>query len=415
MNGADRFQLFFDRITRRTTGCGNVIRARITIDGIIPENHFRELINSNKALRFLAGRYPKREWYSTIYRWKVNKQVDTSRILSIHSEQNAEVKIQQLLATDCTLKPGDSIKLAVVYQKNERTHIIISVNHSLLDYAGMENLIASVAGISKNIIPEKQLKSEGTFIKKFKDTVSATAYVASRTSWNLRRLNKNIQQPKHCIEVFEFTTEESSKIKQHLQNEIKSTALPFFVAVSLAAIHNNKNLLTDKSGDFFIAVPLDRRPASHKNVLTGNYLSFVYFHKADSEMSDIRSLTVTFGAQMIQQARKAIPEKFISLLELFRFLPPAIYWAWMNLPTKGNSTSFALSLLSNSALEKNTFMGFKVIDVTHYPPVISPPGLNIVFTEFRSQLKIIISYDEKRISKSQIQDFIIEVRKNLLN
>ena len=284
-----------------------------------------------------------------------------------------------------------------------------------MDYVGVENLLASISGNMQNLILDKPLKVEGTFFKKFADAVSATAYVAARTSWNLRRLKKNSQVPKASSLVYELSKAESAKVKQYLQTEIKVASLPFFVASTVLALHKDNALLTDIGGDFFIAVPLNRRPASHKNVLLANYLSFVYFHIQDAAMSEVKKIAGIFNSQMIEQARKKLPEKFISLMELFRFLPPIIYRLWMNLPTKGESATFAFSLLSNSCLENKSFMGFTVVDVVHYPPIISPPGLNIVFTEFQSQLKIIISFDENRITKSQVQNFITELKTNLLN
>jgi len=415
MNGADRFQLFFDRTTRRTTGVGNVIRAQVKLQGIIPENQFVDLVATHDGIKLLASICPKRNWYSTLYKWKAKNPADANNILRFHKNKNATSTIEELLCDDCSLKAGFTFRIDVVYDVDLFTHVLLSINHTLMDYAGVENLLASISGNMENLILKKPLKGERTFLKKFADAVSATAYVAARTSWNLRRLKKNNQVAKASIVVTQLTSIESTNVKQYLQTEIKTTALPFFVASAVLALHKNNTLLTDIAGDYFIAVPLNRRPASHKNVLLANYLSFVYFHKQDAAIAEIKKLSASFNSQMIEQARKKMPEKFISLMDLFRFLPPVIYWAWMNLPTKGHSATFAFSLLNNSCLENKSFMGFPVLDVIHYPPVISPPGLNIVFTEFQAQLKIIISFDENRITKSQVQNFIAELKTNLLN
>lgn len=415
MNGTDRFQLFFDRTTRRVTGLGNVIRAQVKVQGIIPEKLFVDLVRTHEGLKFLASIYPKRNWYSTLYKWKTKNTSDATNILRFHKNKNAASIIDKLLGADCALKAGLTLRIDIVYDTDLFTHVFIAVNHALMDYAGVENLLASISGNMENLILEKPLKAEGTFFKKFADSVSATAYVAARTSWNLRRLKKNNQVAIASTIVTELSQAESTKVKQHLQTEIKSTALPFFVASAVLALHENNALLTDNGGDFFIAVPLNRRPTSHKNVLLANFLSFVYFHKQDAAMSEVKKLSASFNSQLIEQARRKLPEKFISLMELFRFLPPIIYRLWMNLPTRGESATFAFSLLNNSCLENKMFMGFPVLDVVHYPPVISPPGLNIVFTEFQAQLKIIISFDENRITKSQVQNFIAEIKTNLLN
>lgn len=415
MNAADRFQFFFDTVARKTTGCGNIIRAEITLEGIVAEKKLRDLIASNKEIQTLSRMYVQRKWHSTLYSFQIKTHVDIHSILHFYQDDAIEQKLVIELSSDCDLHKSSAVRIAVFYLSNETTKIIISVNHTLLDYVGMENLIASLSGNTAEVILEKKLKTEGSFYKKFADTVMATAYVAKRTSWNLRRLKTNTLQPKPCLEVVALSIEESKCVKQNLQSKIKSTALPFFIASSVFALRRYAALLTDKRGDFFIAVPLNRRPLSHQNVLIGNYLSFVYFHQMDTAIGDIKSLTASFNSQMIEQARKGMPQKFASLLQLFRFLPPIIYHWWMNLPTLGQSASFAFSLLPESALATKTFMGFRVKDVTHYPPVISPPGLNIVFTEFRERLKIIISFDENRMTKEQAQLFVSDIRKNLLN
>jgi hypothetical protein len=54
------------------------------------------------------------------------------------------------------------------------------------------------------------------------------------------------------------------------------------------------------------------------------------------------------------------------------------------------------------------------LDVTHFAPVISPPGLNIIFSEFSGRLKVLCSYDENRILKDDVISFLRTLKSNLL-
>ncbi len=413
LNGADRFQLFFDSVSRKNTGIGNIIRTHIIVDGIIPENKFHELVETNEAIRFLASLSPERKWFSPVYRWKLLEEKSTQETLTIHRTGSAGEIIQELHSKDCAFN-SSAIHLDIIYA-SEQTHIFISANHALFDYAGMENFIDLISGNAENIILQKELQVGESFLKKVSNAIAATLFVAARSSWNFRRLIKRKRAAKCALEYLQLSNEDSKQVSHRLQTEIKSPQLSFFVGSSVFSLSKFESLLSDKKGDFFIAVPIDRRSASHKNVLLSNYLSFIYFHTKANDIESVKKSTDLFSQQMIHQARQRIPEKFSSLLHLFRFLPSFIYRLFLDLPSNGHSATFAFSLLANSKMENKSFMRFPVKDVTHFPPVLSPPGLNIVFTEFNLQLKIIISFDECRITKEEVRSLLNEIRKNLLN
>src|SRR5215204_5632142 len=70
LSGADRFQLYFDEIARKNTGIGNVIRAAITLEGIIPEEIIRQNIGENEWVRFLSGLILKKNNFSALFRFE---------------------------------------------------------------------------------------------------------------------------------------------------------------------------------------------------------------------------------------------------------------------------------------------------------------------------------------------------------
>jgi hypothetical protein len=412
LGGADAFQLFFDRLARKRAGVGNVIRAAIVVDGEIPEQAFRSAVNSNRALLELSSLCLKRKWYSPFRALGRSKRAPIpENIFSFHAGDPVAA-ISSALARDCSFANGSPVFVDVIPLVHQ-TCVIISANHVLMDYAGMENLIASFSGAAPPFyLPQKDGPGK-SFFKKLKGAIEATLFVASVSGWNMKRLSLNTGKGKAALEKLELSADETQHVKFRAADEMQSGALPFYLGCSLFSLCSLKKLLAG-SGRYFIAVPVERRPAAGRNAILSNYISFLYFHAGARELKSIKDVSLAFTQQMVSQARKNLPEKFSSLLDLFRFVPDPLYRAFINLPSNGHSGTFAFSLLSGSRLENNSFMGFPVADVTHYAPVVSPPGLNIVFTEFKGRLKIILSFDESRITRESAHELLAGIRKNLL-
>lgn len=414
LNGADRFQLFFDSIARKKTGIGNVIRAVVALGGKISESDFRKKISSNEAIRFLTGFSLKKNWYSTLYYFEPKViSDDHGKFISFHVNEKPETAMEQALARDCNLTTGSPVHIDVIYDQ-DKTHIVFSVNHTLMDYAGMENLLGSVFANQAVVQMMEEKGPSKPFFVKFRETVEATFFVAARTAWNMRRLSVKSEKCKAAFEKLEFTITETEKIRQTASGEIRTNPLSYYLGCSLFSLSRKSELLAGEKGIYFIAVPLARRPQEYKKALLSNFHSYIYFHAKADEIKGIKEISQSFSRQMIMQARRKMPEKFSALLDVFRFIPAPVYRAFIDLPTNGHAGTFAFSLLANSLLENKSFGDCPVVDVTHYAPVISPPGLNIVFNEFAGRLKIILSFDESRMSKDQARSFLDTIRKNLI-
>jgi len=415
LSGADRFQLFFDSVARKKTGTGNVIRAAVIVSGIIPEYDLRQSIIQNEAIRLMCSLSLKQKWYSALYRLENDKHnADPGSMIFFHQDENREDAYIHALSRDCSFYSGSPICIDVIYS-GQQTHVIFSINHVLMDHAGMENLLVSFSESRiMQLLPRK--KRQGKFIlNKIADAIGATLFVAALSGWNMRRLPVISGKRIPDYEKLELTEEETRRANLKLTNEIQTSKLAFFLGCAMHALDASEELLVGNPEKYFVAVPINRRSASDKETVFSNFLSFIYFQAKAGEMKSIKNISQRISQQMILQARKKLPGKFSSLLDLFRFVPATLYRAFINLPGNGDSGTFAFSLLSNSLLENKLFLGFPVTDVSHYAPVISPPALNIVFNEFNGRLKIILSFDESRINKMKARELLLTIRKNLLN
>ena len=414
LTGADRFQLFFDRAARRNKGNGNVIRASVTVKGVLPESAALEILTGSKAVQMISGLTLKKKWYSPIYRLEREDKIPGwEKLLSFHHGKTQDEVLRRVLEFDCPLNGGAPLHVDVAYDKDYTT-VIFSVNHVLMDYAGMENLLSSFSEKKELVLNQEVQHRRKSFFRKFAEAVQVTLFVASRSGWNMRRLAGRKGRCSPAVEKLELTPDETQRAKQYATHEIQAGELSFFLGCSMLALSRHDKLLTGERNKFFVAVPLGRRPQANRHSLMSNFLSFLFFRAGESELFSLKEISKSLSAQMIYQAKKGLPEKFSSLQELFKFIPAPVYRAFIDLPGKGHSGTFAFSLPGNSGLENKLFMGLPVTDVTHYAPVISPPGLNIVFTEFNGRLKIMLSFDENRITVKNARELLHTIRKNLI-
>ena len=382
--------------------------------GIIPEPDFLSMFHANEAVRLISEMRLTKKWYSPLYKFEgSDRPYSPEMICTFHKNDNPANALSAALLREISLRTGPLIHADVIFSEEE-TCIVFSASHVLMDYAGMENLLASFGSGEVKLFPEK-ISSGKSFFGKLSDSIRSTIFVASLSSWNMKRLEKYQSHGNACYEMQELSVDETRRVRILGSEEIKTNPLSFFLGSTTFSLHAHPEMLKRSNGNYFIAVPLDRRNQANKNVLLANYISFLFFNLKPGELKSVKDTAQSISSQMISQARKKLPEKFSALMEIFRFIPAPLYNAFIELPGNGNSNTFAFSMLANSMLENNSFMGLPVLDVTHYAPVISPPGLNIVFTEFNGRLKIMFSFDENRIKREQVKALMNTIKKNLLD
>ncbi len=409
MTGADRFQFFIDKTSRSKTGTGNIIKAHIILRGHVDEETIRKRIRNNKAVNFLSGITQAKKWYSAKHKWRTNQSNNIESVLSFHTIDNPDTLISQLLLRDCSFQKREPIHIDIVYEGLHKTHFLLLVNHSLIDYTGMDLLLNSISSGEELLTFVKPPTIEKSFFKRFIETVSVTFFVAAQSGWDIQRLNKNEEESKAAHQTLTVQGHEWHTYN----NTLPLFGLPHFLAASVKALSLQKSLIPDSKLSFFIPSPIDRRSPAYQKVLLSNYMSFLFFKAEEKDLVSTSHLRKLFTHQMIQQARKGIPEKFQSLMNIFSFLPAFIYEAFLNLPSKGHSSTFALSVLPKSLLEGGKFMGSIIEDYTHYPPIIPAPGLNIVFMEMKEGIKIIAGFDKSMISENEAGLFLKEIKHQL--
>lgn len=407
MTGADRFQLILDENGRKKSGIGNVLRTHIITKGHLPENEIKERFLKNEGIKFLLNTSLSKKWNSPITKWKNKEILNASELISFYHSDDINILLNDFLKRDCNIKTGTALSLDIVYESNQKTHFIFSVNHTLIDYAGFEMLLRSFSSGQNEYELNEKINKRYSFSRNIINTIKATAFVAARSGWNIQCLKKTMAKP-----VLAFHSIEISKTKLKNTNR-KVNGIPLYLASTIFAWSRQKNYQEMKDLPLFIPTPVERRFGKSKNALRSNYLSFLFFRIDKIDITDIQNLSEKILKQLILQAKLNIPDKFQSLLDVFAYLPDSIYKAFINLPSKGKSSTFAFSSLPISFLQSGDFCGQSVENYTYYPPFLSPPGINIVFMEMKEGLKIITSFDVNRISKEEVTLLLAEIKNSL--
>ena len=244
MTGADRFQLFLDTDGRKNTGIGNVIKTHIILEGILTREHITEIISKNKAIEYLSSLTIKRKWYTFKLFWVVDKKPKIDKIISYSESKTIQELISKALKYDCIPNNNSPIHFnAIIDTEQKQTHIIISVNHSLLDYAGMELLLKSFSKAFSNLILQKSPPKPFPILKRLLQTAQATAFVAKRSGWNIQRLGKTSASSIPIFRQIKISNEEL----QSGNNSSETNNLPRYLACSIYALNKNTTIFNTRN------------------------------------------------------------------------------------------------------------------------------------------------------------------------
>jgi hypothetical protein len=396
---------------RKKSGLGNVIRTHICIQGLLAQDEIENKFQKNIAINFLAPISPSKKWYSTKYFWKEDKDRKNSLSINFYQAKTIEPLFSELLTRDCDFKKYGAIHLDVIYEAEQKTHLILSVNHCLLDYHGMELMLQNISTGEGELHFSTSLSGPQNNFSRFLKTIQASLFLAGRSGWNIQGLKKNSLASVPAFHSIKINKEDWLPNR----NAEKHKGLPLYLASSVHALSRQNSILRGSRQAFFIPSPVSTRNADTRNVLLSNNLSFLFYRIDPRQISSVEDLRSILLKQTIEQAKLKIPEKFVSLMDAFSYLPEFIYKAFINLPSRGRTSTFAFSLLPGSFLDKGFFLGHEVLDFTHFPPFLSPPGLNIVFMEENENIKIVLSYDQNRLSKESVILLLKDIKANLIN
>ena len=189
----------------------------------------------------------------------------------------------------------------------------------------------------------------------------------------------------------------------------------FHLAATLIELHQLHERTGSPSASYVVPVPVGLRPKGTRAPLFSNQVATILHQFFPNQLANMELAVAAFKAQQADCLREDQIDASITLGQLFRKLPLAIYMRLVKQALRGEICSlfFGDTGVVDPALEN--FLGARIEGLSHIPAVTLSPGVGVVFSRFRGQLRFIIAYADGALAENEAAEFSACLRERLLN
>lgn len=403
--------LAMDRDMRRACGVGNVCHLLVTLE-------------RNSALQALAVRLsqlPLFRYVSSLRlspsfmrspRWIENSSSDPKEVIrekDLVSEGDLRAYV---ISHDIDTNLQAPFGATLLPQFQSGPSILFHWHHALCDAHGGEKLVRLLAeGCQEVLVPS--VKPRESLLQALSNARKAKQMIFQKSRGPLARLlNDSNKEPRVSIEKVVFSREETmlfEKLSKELTNGI------FPSAILLAASARAATRCCNPSQDaLLIPVPHDVRRTTKERSVLSNQASFLFFRFIPGMLESLPQATNEAIAQLQEAIAEGSPRTMLSFLRIIRRLPLSFLWRIIETPTKGHPASLYFSDIGDSLSLMTSFLGGQITYATHYPPLLSPPGLTTVWSRYRGLLELTVCYDQTVFTAGGISRFLEVLKTDLL-
>jgi hypothetical protein len=293
--------------------------------------------------------------------------------------------------------------------------IVFYWHHSLCDARGGESLLKLFGSGQPASAPLFSQPVQLPLGEQLVQAGAAKCDIFSKASGTIARLKPSplgAAQPRfHKLRLSPHETKSVDELALKLTNGIFPMAL--HLAASARAFARTLGELGLSSSPLFIPVPHDMRRYARAPHLLSNQVSFVFFRLGEGSEETLRDSVNAVIEQLHASVAARHPQNMLAFLGLLRWLPLRLLWRIIEKPTKGHPASMYFSDIGSSLSALPAFCGATVSKATHYPPVLSPPGLTSVWSRFGDSLEITVCYDAAALGQHGLETFLRNLRDEL--
>jgi hypothetical protein len=294
---------------------------------------------------------------------------------------------------------------------------LFTFHHILFDFAGVQAFIKSLAG-KKDIQLFPVNEKPRSFSIRFSAFFKAVFFTFREANRKMTVLEKKLPDKKPSDIVFRevaFSAEETKTINSNLKSlNLETNHSISFLAATAKSIHDNIFSKQKTHNFIWVPVPVNFRKKGNKDAVLFNGLSFLFYKLKPAELRDMNDVITSLRTQMKNQMRNEMPAAFIDFADGYYYMPMPFYYPMMQLPSWGKLSSFSFSVLGNTFVEFNEFMGLPVIDIVNYPSNSTAPGITFLFYEFRGELRMMSSWVKGQYTEEEQANVIRHLRELLL-
>ncbi len=403
--------LGFDHDLRRLGFAGNscqiILELSTAVDPAELEKRVAELVRQNPIL---TSR-PARGWTP---QWKPTR---TTPLVRVYKETSGLA--QNLFNEPLDIRRGELIRFDLTGSK-----LIFTWSHALMDAKSAEYFLA-VIGNENLAIPEPD---DDWYALRGNHAGNLRARI--RKAWqSLERLEKFSPVPPVSLatrrkpaartmkyHVTALSAEDSTRVHEnaaHLCGFLGDTT--FHLAAALVELHQLHERFNCPSASYVVPVPVGLRPKGTRAPLFSNQVTMILHQFFPEQLATIEKTIATFKSQQADCLREDQIDAGVTLGQLFRKLPLAIYMRLVKQALRGEICSlfFGDTGAVDPALEN--FLGAHIEGLVHIPAVTFSPGIGVVFYRFHEQLRFTIVHAEGVLTENEAAEFSSNLRERLLN
>ena len=411
LSGFDYFHLNQDIELRASGSKGNTCILYLRLDKALEASDTLPLLRSQtlqtlSALR-LRGCISK-EWQTV-----ADSQQEIIQIVRTDHESLIDY-ISTLSIDPAYTSPFQAI---ATHTTNEDLHgIIFAWHHSLLDAHGAEMAIAQILEELADqetkpqafsaLLPKTILSPFKDLSKTWKALNAAKKAIFQKSSGKIStQIGETRSKSKQRYLIVHLSTEQQSGLEQNYERfSMGFFKSAYHLACVSKAFQTVRDELNYSAEDLCVVVPHDlRRSVKHREIISDKLSSL--FFRLPSDGCTIQQLT----DQIVDQLQDMVASRFADNLRIFfnviKLLPRQLASALVKKPSQSKFCSFYFSDTGDKISQLKDIGSSKITDVTHYPPLLTPPPFSVVFSKYDSRMKIIMTFDDNKISKETMSKF----------
>jgi hypothetical protein len=416
LSGADCFFLAMEGHYEKYGTAGNVCHLLLSLDGAVSKEILQKKITDFPIFDWLSKIELDRGVFFEVPKWKYLAE-KASSIPIIEITSDVEGLPTEIINKGIFLKDPCLFRFTIVHRTNGKTDFVFSWHHVLMDAQGAETLLRLMGGE----IPEEKVKY---FPEKEKYINPLKAFYTLHFSKEF--IKKSSKQPLVQLvtkepdyipvskyHVLELTEEQTKQLdKRAFENGAKVSRGSFFLACTTKAVNEWLVAKGNTKGTFWIPTPQNRRPRGGYGPVISNLQAFMFYRIPREKTSNLKACTEFITTQMFDLIRHKRPDDYAVMSGLLRIFPSKFYYWLIKGPAGGSMASFLYT--DPGVNEFKSFLGYKVENVTNYPPGTFPPGFMTVYERFNGKQKIIINYTLQIVSKEDLGILESNLLKELL-
>lgn len=407
-NGCDAFMWGMDRAMRCAGSSGNICHLLLTLPAGAPLNDLSQTISELPLMRFLA-RLVARRTLTGALRWEPTRPGSRSpaQIWELSTTPELEVAILRH-RLDVRRSPPFGVVLLPQYECGPS--LLFFWHHALCDARAGEQLVQLLAqacqdevvlpsAIVRESVRESLMRARSINRLIFRKAAAPVARFGSTRSVVSKQRYAKIR----------FSIQETAKIDA-LSRAITGGIFPMALYLSATA----RSVAAICPGPLFIPVPHDLRRMTREKSPLSNQVSFLFFRIDAGAQETLAETTNGVIAQLHEAISEQHAQGMLSFLRLIARLPAWLAWRVIEQPLNGHPASVYFSNIGASLPDLSTFHGVPVLNATHYPPHLSPPGFTTVWSRYREALEVTVCYDHEACADDAFELFRQRLYQDLL-